>query len=213
MRRSNPEGKSCRLSRHGGAISDRSRVSRRSFLFQHGVQWLSCARRVCDGSHPENADKPRRRRRDEARDGTNPDVKCKRARKRAVRWRVIGGVAGNAAGLKGVGTAVSGLFGRCSFLKSRASSTKGAEGCRDGNLAVTKKEESAPRKGPADARRRCGSSTITASTPNPMQQMLSITTCDRRGRERGCKAHVPTETSNRTASWPDGGVAFARRGG
>lgn len=116
----------------------------------------------------------------EATQQASVDAKCKRARKRGgALGGLIGGVAGNAVGLKGIGTAVSGLFGAVLVAEIACQlDEKEQKVAAEATVALTKKEEvgatanwtSPTREGVA------GSSTITALNTEPNgSKCLSIT--------------------------------------
>lgn len=108
------------------------------------------------------------------------DVKCKKARKRGgALGGLLGSVAGSAAGLKGIGSAVSGLFGAVLVGEIACQlDEKEQKVAAEATVAVTRKEEvgatatwtSPTREGVS------GSSTITALNTEPNgSKCLSIT--------------------------------------
>ncbi|MDR6832472.1 MULTISPECIES: hypothetical protein [unclassified Sphingopyxis] len=178
---SNPEG--ANLAAYRGVEAqyqtDRAYLADR-FCFNTGCNGYPAP--VSVAQQTEGADKPAKKKDDEARraDSASPDAKCKRARKRGgALGGLIGGVAGNAVGLKGIGTAVSGLFGAVLVAEIACQlDEKEQKVAAEATVAVTKKEEvgatanwtSPTREGVA------GSSTITALNTEPNgSKCLSIT--------------------------------------
>lgn len=180
---SNPEG--ANLAAYRGIEAqyqtDRAYLADR-FCFNTGCNGYPVPASVARVAVPENADKPAKKKGGEAKraDGTSPDAKCKRARKRGgALGGLIGGVAGNAVGLKGIGTAVSGLFGAVLVAEIACQlDEKEQKVAAEATVAVTKEEAvgatanwtSPTREGVA------GSSTITALNTEPNgSKCLSIT--------------------------------------
>lgn len=180
---SNPDG--ANLAAYRGVEAqyqtDRAYLADR-FCFNTGCNGYPVPASVAGVAASGNADKPGKKKADETKRaaGVNPDAKCKRARKRGgALGGLIGGVAGSAVGLKGVGTAVSGLFGAVLVAEIACQlDEKEQKVAAEATVAVTKKEEvgatanwtSPTREGVA------GSSTITALNTEPNgSKCLSIT--------------------------------------
>lgn len=113
-------------------------------------------------------------------DDAATDAKCKRARKRGSGiGGLLGGIAGSAAGLKGVGTAIAGVFGAVLVGEIACQlDEKEQEKAAEATIAVTRKEEvgavatwqSPTREGVS------GSSTVTALAAEPNgSKCLTIT--------------------------------------
>ena len=180
---SNPEGENLAAYRAMEAQyqTDRAYLADR-FCFNTGCNGYPAPAAVVTVAAPENADKPAKQKRDETKraDGAIPDAKCKRARKRGgALGGLIGGVAGSAAGLKGIGTAVSGLFGAVLMAEIACQlDEKEQKAAADATVAVTRKEEvGATAKWTSPTREGvAGSSTITALNTEPNgSKCLSIT--------------------------------------
>ena len=130
----------------------------------------------------DSVGKPKKEKGSETKRASNDsaDPKCKRARKRGgALGGLIGGVAGSAAGLKGIGTAVSGLFGAVLVAEIACQlDEKEQKVAAEATVAVTKKEEvGATAKWTSPTREGvAGSSTITALNTEPNgSRCLSIT--------------------------------------
>ena len=179
---SNPEGENLAAYRGMEAQyqTDRAYLADR-FCFNTGCNGYPAPAAVATVAAPENADKPKQKGDETKRaDGANPDAKCKRARKRGgALGGLIGGVAGSAAGLKGIGTAVSGLFGAVLVAEIACQlDEKEQKVAAEATVAVTKKEEvGATAKWTSPTREGvAGSSTITALNTEPNgSRCLSIT--------------------------------------
>jgi surface antigen len=179
---SNPEGENLVAYRGMEAQyqTDRAYLADR-FCFNTGCNGYPAPAAVATVAAPENADKPKQKGDETKRaDGANPDAKCKRARKRGgALGGLIGGVAGSAAGLKGIGTAVSGLFGAVLVAEIACQlDEKEQKVAAEATVAVTKKEEvGATAKWTSPTREGvAGSSTITALNTEPNgSRCLSIT--------------------------------------
>ncbi|MDP3781928.1 MAG: hypothetical protein Q8Q79_03325 [Sphingopyxis sp.] len=176
---SNPEG--ANLAAYRGIEAqyqtDRAYLADR-FCFNTGCNGYPVPAAVATA---HNVDKPGKKGDETKRaDGANPDAKCKRARKRGgALGGLIGGVAGSAAGLKGIGTAVSGLFGAVLVSEIACQlDEKEQKVAAEATIAVTKKEEvGATAKWTSPTREGvAGSSTITALNTEPNgSRCLSIT--------------------------------------
>lgn len=176
---SNPEG--ANLAAYRGIEAqyqtDRAYLADR-FCFNTGCNGYPAPAAVATA---DNVDKPGKKGDETKRaDGANPDAKCKRARKRGgALGGLIGGVAGSAAGLKGIGTAVSGLFGAVLVSEIACQlDEKEQKVAAEATIAVTKKEEvGATAKWTSPTREGvAGSSTITALNTEPNgSRCLSIT--------------------------------------
>lgn len=177
---SNPEG--ANLAAYRGIEAqyqtDRAYLADR-FCFNTGCNGYPVPASVATA---ESADKPTKKKGEEAKRAGNDsaDVKCKRARKRGgALGGLIGGVAGSAVGLKGVGTAVSGLFGAVLVAEIACQlDEKEQKVAAEATVAVTKKEEvGATAKWTSPTREGvAGSSTITALNTEPNgSKCLSIT--------------------------------------
>lgn len=108
------------------------------------------------------------------------DKTCKRARKRdSALGGLIGGVAGSAAGLKGIGTAVTGLFGAILVGEIACQlDEKEQKVAAEATVAVTKKEAVGATQAWTSPTREgvSGSSTITALNTEPNgSKCLAIT--------------------------------------
>ncbi|MBU0823739.1 MAG: hypothetical protein KKA44_06305 [Alphaproteobacteria bacterium] len=173
---SNPDG--ANLAAYRAYLADR-------FCFNTGCNGYPPPTAVATVSASENADKPQKKgdetkRADGANSDANSDAKCKSARKRGgALGGLIGGVAGSAAGLKGIGTAVSGLFGAVLVSEIACQlDEKEQKVAAEATVAVTKKEEvGATAKWTSPTREGvAGSSTITALNTEPNgSRCLSIT--------------------------------------
>jgi surface antigen len=179
---SNPEGENLAAYRGMEAQyqTDRAYLADR-FCFNTGCNGYPAPAAVATVAASENADKPKKKGEEAKRaDSANPDAKCKRARKRGgALGGLIGGVAGSAAGLKGIGTAVSGLFGAVLVSEIACQlDEKEQKVAAEATVAVTKKEEvGATAKWTSPTREGvAGSSTITALNTEPNgSRCLSIT--------------------------------------
>lgn len=179
---SNPEGENLAAYRGTEAQyqTDRAYLADR-FCFNTGCNGYPAPAAVATVAAPENTDKPKKKGDETKRaDNNNPDGKCKRARKRGgALGGLIGGVAGSAAGLKGIGTAVSGLFGAVLVAEIACQlDEKEQKVAAEATVAVTKKEEvGATAKWTSPTREGvAGSSTITALNTEPNGgKCLSIT--------------------------------------
>ncbi len=180
---SNPDG--ANLAAYRGIEAqyqtDRAYLADR-FCFNTGCNGYPVPASVARVAAPENAAKPAKKRAEETRraDRASPDAKCKRARKRGgALGGLIGGVAGNAVGLKGIGTAVSGLFGAVLVAEIACQlDEKEQKAAADATVAVTKQEQvGATAKWTSPTREGvAGSSTITALNTEPNgSKCLSIT--------------------------------------
>lgn len=180
---SNPDGANLAAYRGMEAQyqTDRAYLADR-FCFNTGCNGYPAPAPVAMVAAPENVEKPAKKKGDEAKrvDGANPDAQCKRARKRGgALGGLIGGVAGSAAGLKGIGSAVSGLFGAVLVAEIACQlDEKEQKVAAEATVAVTKKEEvGATAKWTSPTREGvAGSSTITALNTEPNgSKCLSIT--------------------------------------
>lgn len=179
---SNPEGENLAAYRGMEAQyqTDRAYLADR-FCFNTGCNGYPAPAALATVAAPENAEKPKKKGDETKRaDNNNPDAKCKRARKRGgALGGLIGGVAGSAAGLKGIGTAVSGLFGAVLVAEIACQlDEKEQKVAAEATVAVTKKEEvGATAKWTSPTREGvAGSSTITALNTEPNgSRCLSIT--------------------------------------
>lgn len=177
---SNPEG--ANLAAYRGIEAqyqtDRAYLADR-FCFNTGCNGYPAPAAVATA---DSVGKPKKEKGSETKRASNDsaDPKCKRARKRGgALGGLIGGVAGSAAGLKGIGTAVSGLFGAVLVAEIACQlDEKEQKVAAEATVAVTKKEEvGATAKWTSPTREGvAGSSTITALNTEPNgSKCLSIT--------------------------------------